>query len=201
MSKKILIVSDYIDRDLGWIETYIYQVKQILQNKWFEIKICWYKVWKSRIKILFFLFLSFFNIFWYLKIKKEIKKFNPDIIRFHSVSRAFWPLSLLAVKSFKWKIFIMYHDLGYFAPFADKVYDYWDLILPFSFKKWLKSLKQFNILLKIYWFLKYFKLYFLRKILVKYVDVHLIPSDFMVDILIKRWIDKRKIKVLSHFII
>jgi hypothetical protein len=35
----------------------------------------------------------------------------------------------------------MYHDLGYFHPFADKVEDIFDLVLPFTFKNWLNSLK------------------------------------------------------------
>ena len=201
MSKKILIVSDYIDSNLGWIESYIHQVKQILQNQWFEIKLVWYKVWKSRLKRLFFLFLSFFNIFGYFKLKKQIKQFNPDILRLHSVARVFWPLGILPIKNFKWKVLIMYHDLGYFHPFADKVEDIFDLVLPFTFKNWLNSLKWYSIFRKIYWILKFFKLYFLRKNLINYVDVHLVPSEFMIDILKNRWIEENKVKVLRHFIL
>ncbi len=201
MSKKILIVSDYIDSDLGGIETYIYQVKKILQKQWFEIKIVWYKTKKSKFKKLFFLLLSFFNIHWFFKLRKTIKNFKPDIIRLHSIARAFWPIWILPIKFFNWKILIMYHDLGYFHPFASNVTEEKQLVLPLTFKWWIKSLKNYCFLKKIYWIFKYFKLYFLKKILIKYVDIHIVPSDFMVDILKKRWIKKKKIRVLKHFIL
>lgn len=201
MSKRILIISDYVDKDLGWIENYIWTVKTILESIWFELKIVWYKVGKSRIKRLFFLILSFLNLHWFFLIKKEINNFKPDVIRFHSVSRAFWPLSILSVKNFKWKILMMYHDLWYFHPFADKVYDENNLVLPFNFKNWLKSLNWFNLLAKIYWIFKYFKLFFLRKILINYVHFHLVPSDFMVNILVRWWINRDKVVVLKHFTI
>jgi hypothetical protein len=75
------------------------------------------------------------------------------------------------------------------------------LVLPFTFKNWLNSLKWYSIFRKIYWILKFFKLYFLRKILINYVDVHLVPSEFMIDILKNRWIEENKVKVLRHFIL
>jgi hypothetical protein len=49
--------------------------------------------------------------------------------------------------------------------------------------------------------LKFLSLYFLKKQLIKKVDLRIVPSEFMIDVLHeKRWIQKEKIKTLPHFI-
>jgi hypothetical protein len=44
----------------------------------------------------------------------------------------------------------MYHDLGYFYPFANRIYDENQLVLPFTFKNWIKALKTHSLSKKIY---------------------------------------------------
>ena len=93
-----------------------------------------------------------------------------------------------------------YHDLGYFAPFAEKTYSLDDIPENFTLKDFLKKnpKKPFCYPYVIFKFLKLKKL---RQQLQK-VDYHTTPSEFMKEIVIKHnFASKDKIQVLPNFIL
>ena len=86
--KKILIISDFINK-AWWIETYIHDVKNLLESHWHEV-ILWgstlpaWSKWQRKKR--FWLLLSPFN-FWNVNSLNEVlKNEKPDIIWFNS----FW---------------------------------------------------------------------------------------------------------------
>lgn len=181
--KKLLIVSDYIDK-IGWIETYIANLKNILKED-FKISYFWAKR-LNRFKIYFYLLLSFLNFPFAKKFQKKIDEFKPDIIRFHSVSRFLWASVLKKIENFSWIKIMTYHDLWYFSLFADSVRTEDQVAESFSFKEFFSksgALKRFLP----YSILKYRKLKKIRNILSKNIDFHTVPSDFMRKYVIRLW--------------
>ena len=99
----------------------------------------------------------------------------------------------------------MYHDLGYFHPYPSKVTDE-SQILPLSLSNFIKMYTDLDptnkdrTIKKILVWLKYFHIKLLSSILKKNMDLYLVPSPFIKDLLqLSRWVDPTKIKVLSHF--
>ena len=91
--KKILIVSDFINK-AWWIETYIHDVKNLLESHWHEVILrgstlpSWSKwQWKKR----FWLFLSPFNFWSINSLNKILEEVHPDVIRFNSLLRWLGP--------------------------------------------------------------------------------------------------------------
>ncbi len=193
---KILIVSDYKDK-IWWVETYIYDLKKILEKNWHVVKIFWWK-WNSRYKRWFFVFLSIFNFKKSNEIKKLIEEFQPDLIWCHSVSRYLGHKVLEQINKFTAIKIITYHDLWYFAGFANKVFTEQDIPEKFELSNFLKRSK------KAYWLyvmFKFLKLSYIRKQLQKF-DIHTVPSKFMLKYVIKHnyW-EEKKVKILPNFIL
>ena len=192
--KKILMISDYIE-NIWWIENYISDTTKLLQQNWYEVDKFWLngKIVKYR-KLL--MPLVWLNIIEYFKLNKKIKKFDPDIIWIHSASRYLWWLPLL---NCKWKnTFMMYHDLWYFHPYPSKVCEE-EQILNFWFINFIKQAKIKNPFKFISVSLKFLSIWILKKILLKVVKKHIVPSEFMKKYLIKWWVDSQKIMELKHF--
>jgi hypothetical protein len=94
----------------------------------------------------------------------------------------------------------MYHDLWYFHPFPSKLTEE-DQVLPWWYKNWIKmSGKKIWSISGIIVSLKFIGMSLLRWSLIRVVDVHLMPSEFMVKYLIEWGVKKSSIKVLPHFI-
>ncbi len=196
-TRKIIIISDYL-YPIGWIERYIISLKDILSSIWIQAILFGYKNKVNYFKKIFLLWQSYFNSKPVKDLQYLIDKEKPDIIWYHSISRYLWP-NILGIK-FNWIKLMTYHDLWYFAPFASKVYNLDDLVLPWSLKNYLKILlkQSYNPFEIIYGISKYYKLNNLRKKLISNIDIHIIPSNFMQQILQKRWI-KKNIFILQHF--
>jgi len=201
--KKILMISDFKTKG-GWIETYIHDTKASLESRWYNIKLYWYnitKTWVARFVKYFWLIWAFVNFISMLKIKREIKKFNPDIIRYHSTLRWIWRLWIFASKNFKWKKIVMYHDFGYFYPFPHSLYFVEQIQTPLTLSNYIKSANTKNPIKIIAIFFKYFSVYLIKNQLKKWNFKHLTPSDFMVDIVSDSYkISPKKIQALPHFI-
>ena len=105
-----------------------------------------------------------------------------------------------AIKTNKAKKRMMYHDLGYFHPYPSKVQKV-EEVQGLSFTTFLKMAQTKNPLKLLLVAGKRISLNFLKKSLNRYIDLHLVPSSFMVP-LVKRAIgvSTDKIHTLEHFI-
>ena len=207
--KKILIVSDFINK-AGWIETYIHDVKNLLESHWHEVILRWstLPVWsKWQRKKRFWLFLSPFNFWSTGSLKEVLENEKPDIIWFNSLLRWLGPN---AVKTaWKWrkkeksdsKFWMMYHDFGYFYPFPSELYYIEDCKTPLTKKNFLSAYKWNNLVTKLAVLCKYYWLQPLKKVLKKEIDLHLAPSDCVTNIARDSYkISEKKCKSFSHFI-
>ncbi len=193
-NKKIIMVSDYIE-NIGWIENYILESSKLLSQSWYQVDKFWLSGKLIKYKKLL-MPLVWFNVFAYFGLRKKIKEFKPDIIWIHSASRYLWWLPLL---NCRWKTtLMMYHDLGYFHPYPSQVYEE-KQVVEFGFINFIKQANSKNPLIIFLVSLKYLSILITRKVLLKVVNCHLIPSDFMKKFL-KNWgVDRDKIVVLKHF--
>ncbi len=201
--KKILMISDFKTK-VGWIETYIYDVKNLLEANWYDVKNYWYNIPKWRISKFikyFWLARAFINFVSMFKIIALIKKQKPDIIRYHSTLRRVWRLWILASKNFKWKKFVMYHDFWYFYPFPHSLNFVDQIDTPLTLKNYIKSADTHNPIKIIAILFKYISVYLIKNQLKKWWFKHLTPSDFMVDIVSDSYkISKKNIQAFPHFI-
>ncbi len=173
--------------------------------------------------------LSIFNFFAAISIYKKIKQTKSDLIRRNSCLRYVWRFPIKYIwKRYNWPKWMMYHDFGYFFAYPSKLYSE-SQILERNYKNFVKSAIQakqksksflefnskknigsgifFKILNQINkaitWIFSRWKFFFilnpLKKQLKKYIDLHLVPSSFMVKYLENLyWIPKQKIKVFPH---
>ena len=207
--KKILIISDFINK-AGWIETYIHDVKNLLESHWHEVILQWSTLpawskwlWKKR----FWLFLSPFNFWNTENLKEVLKNEKPDIIWFNSLLR--WLGPNVVKTAWKWrkkkksdcKFWMMYHDFGYFYPFPSELYYIEDCKTPLTKKNFTSAYKWKNPITKLAVLCKFYWLQPLKKILKKEIDLHLSPSDCITNIARDSyWISEKKCKSFPHFI-
>lgn len=200
--KKVVLVSDFINK-VWWIETYIHDVKALLESHGYEVVLYWstcpkWFLWK--IKKLFGIWLWCFNLYEAIKFYSFVKKEKPDLIWYNSMLRWLWWMPLWMSRNLKAKRWMMYHDFWYFVPYPHALYETKG-IEKLSLKNYLKQAHTKNPLkcLLIMW--KYFSLKLLVSSLKKQIDLHLVPSEFMVPIVSKSfWIDEDKVKYFNHFL-
>ena len=207
--QKILIISDFINKAWG-IETYIHDVKNLLESKWHEVILRWSTLpswskwqWKKR----FWLLLSPFNFWSSSDLKDILKKEKPDIIWFNSLLRWLGPnVVKTAWKRRKenksdCKFWMMYHDFGYFYPFPSELYHIEDCKTPLTKKNFVSAYKWSNPITKLAVWCKYYWLQPLKKVLKKEIDLHLSPSDCITNIAHDSyWIQEKKCRSFPHFI-
>lgn len=199
--KKILLVSDYIT-NIWWIEKYIYDIRDILKTIWYNVELFWWDI-ESGSKKKFWLFATALNIPYYLKLKKVLQQYDPDVIRFHSLVRFLGWLPFSLVQNSNAIKMIMYHDFWYFHPYPSKIYDEKQLEDEFSLVWFIKQANlKFWILLPVKFILVLFKFISLRLIknyIIKNIDVNLVPSDYMVDIVKDKYWQDLNVLELPHF--
>jgi hypothetical protein len=198
-----MMISDFKTR-IGWLETYISDVQMLLEWKWYEVKSYWRHLpkWrKGRFVKYFGLVWAFINFISMFNIKRAIKEFKPDIIRYHSTLRWVWWLWILASKNFEWKKFVMYHDFWYFYPFPHTLNFVDQVITPLTLRNYLKSANTKNPVKIIAIAFKYLSVYLIKTQLTNNWFKHLTPSDFMAEIAMRSYkIPKKDIQALPHFI-
>ncbi len=201
--KRVLMVTDFKSK-LGGIETYIYDVKDILIEKWYEVQIYWAKIPKWRLWQMlkyFWLFFAMWNFVDAIRLKKVVKKFKPKVVRYHSTIRRIGRLPIKTLSSHMSKKFMMYHDLWYFHPFPSDVTKEDMIQTPTNLSKFIKSYKTKNPIKIIAIFFKYLSVCLLKNQLKKSVDRHLVPSSFLEKIVSDGYqIESKKVQTLSHFI-
>ena len=207
--KKILIVSDFINK-AWWIETYIHDVKDLLESHWHEVILRWstlpsWSKWKRKKRLWLLLFP--FNFWSSCNLKNILEEEKPDIIRFNSLLRWLWPN--VVKTAWRWRkkeksgcrLWMMYHDFWYFYPYPSQLYHIEDCKTPLTRKNFLSAYKWKNPIKKCAVWVKYFRLQILKKVLKKEIDLHLSPSDCVTNIVsdsYKIW--EKKCKSFPHFI-
>lgn len=201
--RKILIVSDFINQIWG-IETYINDVKKLLEPHGYEVELCGWILPPGPIGKLgkyLGILTGLGNFYEAIKLKRKIKKMKPDLIRYNSVMRYLGRVPLKVSKCSTAKKWMMFHDLGYFYPFPSQLTSEHQIKTPLNLKHFLSSYPTKNPLKKLAIIGKYLSLCLIKKQLQKRMDTFLVPSDFMKDIVHKSYkIDQEKIKVFPHFI-
>ena len=200
--RKIVMVSDFINKIWG-IETYIHDVKSLLESKGYEVVLFWstcpkWILWK--IKKIFWIGLWMCNIYRAIKFLIFIKNEKPDLIWYHSMLRWLWWMPLGFTKKIHTKRWMMYHDFWYFDPYPHSLYET-TYIKKLSLKNYIKQSHTKNPFKWILISWKYLSLKFLKRQLKSQIDLHLVPSEFMVPIVEKSfWIKKEKNKSFNHFL-
>ena len=207
--KKILIVSDFINK-AWWIETYIHDVKNLLESHWHEVILWWSTLpswfkwkWKKRLWLVLFPF----NFWSSDNLKNILDKEKPDIIWFNSLLR--WLGPNVVKTAWKWrkenksgcKFWMMYHDFGYFYPFPSELYHIEDCKTPLTKKNFVSAYRWNNVVTKLAVWFKYYRLQPLKKVLKKEIDLHLAPSDCVTIIARDSYkISEKKCRSFPHFI-
>lgn len=198
--KKILIVSDYKQK-IWWIEIHIYTILDLLKKQWYEVDFFWYNWNLKRWQRYAFLIFSFFNIIYAFKLKKKIKQFKPDIVRYHSVSRFIWRFPIFLNSKNSSQKWCTYHDFWLFSPFPSIIDQEKQVMNNFKFSNYISNANTNNFLKLIFVVLKYFNLFLIKKQLIDKIDKHIVPSTFVFDVVKKQYnIDDNKIYLLEHFV-
>jgi hypothetical protein len=141
--KKIVLVSDFINK-VGGIETYLHDVKAILEAKGHHVYLRGGYVPKGtwgKLRKYLGLLLAPINFWSARKFKKFLKKENPDLIRFHSLLRNLGRNVVKRAQDYRQKkdcpIWMMYHDFGYFYPFPRKLFFVEEVQTPLSFQHFM----------------------------------------------------------------
>lgn len=209
--KKLLQVSDY-QTWLGGIETYVINTSKLLEKNWFQVEglgLHWPLAILKKVKG-FLLPLSGFNIIAAIQLIQKCISFRPDVVWFHSLIRYQGWLPVWVSCLFPSQKLMIYHDLWYFHPYPSLLTQE-EQILPWSYRNWMKMGKEQEarnmkrgIIEYVTSFilvnLKFVSMSLLRLTLLKIIDKHIVPSEFMVKYLIDRWVSPKKIEVLPHFI-
>lgn len=201
--KKIIIASDFINKIWG-IETYVNDVKELLEQHGYEIELCWWTVpsWPIGKVAKYLWIITGLGNFWEaIKLQRKIKKMKPDLVRYNSVMRYLGRAPIWISKISSTKKRMMFHDLWYFYPFPSQLTEEEQIKTPFTLKHFLDSYQTKNPFKKLAIIGKYFSLLLMKNQLQKRMDRFLVPSTFMKDILHKSYqINEEKIKIFPHFI-
>lgn len=201
--KRVMIVSDFINK-VGGIETYINDVKELLEQHGYEVQLCWWTVPSGPIgKIAKYLgIITGLGNFWEaIQLQSKIKKTQPDLIRYNSTMRYLGRAPIWISKNSTAKKRMMFHDLGYFHPFPSQLTEETQIKTPFTLKRFLTSYPTNNPLKKLAIIGKYISLYLIKEQTKKRMETFLVPSPFMKDILYKSYhIDNKDIEIFPHFI-
>lgn len=137
------------------------------------------------------------RIFWsfeaHRKMKKLLENWKPDIAHIHNIYHQISPSILSPLKERGIPIVMTVHDYHLISPDKDQYYhevgeSYWKFLL----KKKYSFTKRFLLVLKMYWESAW-------KPYEKYVDLFVVPSSYVRDVMLSAGIEKSKIVVLPHF--
>lgn len=204
--KKLLLVSDYAV-DIGGIENYLFQIQKLLVGEWIGAELFWKKVrvtwWWRKLDLL----IAGFNLSWVIRLRHKVRHQNYDLVWLHSVQRwwGWWALALLSIVK-RQPVWCMYHDFWLVHPFPSAVYSIDQLQTAETFWWYLREGKKALSATNRYlwwWFLvsaKYIYVTWMFYRLDKVVDLHLVPSAFLLPYFQKKLSPQARIEVFQHFV-
>ncbi|MEI6425838.1 MAG: glycosyltransferase [Candidatus Absconditabacteria bacterium] len=200
--KKILLVSDFTSK-VGGIETYIHDVKSILESMGYEVRIFGTTLSRGQAgkrKKLAGIAWGVYNFVDAFRLWRLCSQRKPDVIWYNSVLRWLGWMSIWATKHSGAERWMMYHDFGYVYPFPSELKDTQKVITPLTWKHFWKMVDTKNPVKIILLTIKYISLVGIKKQM-KSVDLHLVPSLFMEGIVKDSYhLPAGKMKTLDHFL-
>ncbi|GHW03029.1 hypothetical protein AGMMS50249_8150 [candidate division SR1 bacterium] len=198
--QKIVLVSDFIN-PVGGIETYLYDVKTLLESKGHEVILRGGYLPKGilgKIRIYLGLFFAPINFWSAIRFKRFLKKEKPDLIWYNSLLRNLGGNIIFSSHPNERKIRMMYHDFGYFYPFPAKLFFIDQIKTPLNFQNFMSAE---NLIHKLATVFKYLRMKGLIKSLKEKADLHLVPSAFMEPIVSESYgLKIGKVKSFPHFV-
>lgn len=201
--RKVVMVSDFVNK-IGGIETYMHDVKALLEAHGYEVAIygssCPSGFW-GKVKKYLGLGLGTFNLGSALGLARFLKKEKPDLIWYHSTLRRHGRLPLMRNHAFPARKRMMYHDLGYFHPFPSQVSEE-KQVKKLTLSSFLAAAQNRNPLKLLLTLGKYCSLKLLYLAFDKVIDLHLVPSSFMLPMLRENLSPQgkeSKIQTFGHF--
>ena len=196
---RILLVSDYIV-DVGGIESYILSVQQLLAEAWYEVFLIGCPDERKARDRFRQLFGTIRNMKAQKLLTKTLQTFRPDLIWRHSIQRRRGPLPLRSAKPGRGRQWIMYHDFGLFHPYPSKVENDKQVSQATTFggyfREWIRIHRwQFPLQLA-----KWVSSLLIKRHLEYIIDVHLVPSSYMEELVQEHYTKNISIKTFSHFI-
>lgn len=136
------------------------------------------------------------------KMKNILDSFRPDVVHIHNIYHQLSPIILFEIKKRKIPVIMTVHDFKLINPNYNlyhngKIYGrcknkkYYQCFLDKCVKN--SYLKSFLAMLEMYWHNTILKTY------EKNVDLYVVPSEFVKNILAEWGIENKKITVLPHF--
>lgn len=199
--KKIVMVSDFINK-IGGIETYIHDVKSLLEEQWYEVVLYGNTCPKGilgKLKKFLGIWLGLFNVTEGIKFKKFLQKEQPQLIWYHSMLRWMGWFPIFCTRNYKAKRRMMYHDFWYFVPYPHALENTKE-VHQLSLRNYLRWAHTYNPLKLLLVIGKYCSLKLLSIQLKKYIDLHLVPSDFMIPVVERSFQMKQNVKAFNHFL-
>jgi hypothetical protein len=178
--KKILLVSDFTNK-IGGIETYIHDVKHLLEELDLDVDIRGTSLPTNSLgkaKKYLGIALSICNIFSGRKFFLYCKKNKPDLIWYHSMIRRHGRIPITIGSHFTKEQRMMYHDLGYISPFPHAITQEQDIPKNLSLRNFFKApgTKRYSYPLI---FGKRCTIRILASTLKKHISRHIVPSEFL----------------------
>ncbi len=197
---KILLINDTISKH-GGAEEHFYSLKSLLESKGHLVRIFGKKTFQDIPSFI----LRFFDPFIYFQSLGLIKRFNPDIVHIHGVSRNISPSPILAAKKLGKKVIMTMHDFHFYCPKTWAIYqDGNPCKFGYSKKCLYSNCKTFKEGYQYipYHFLKWLKVGLHRKLIKKYVDRFISPSNKLKELIqYSLKIPEEKIIYLPNFTI
>jgi len=205
---KILMVSDFINYDAGWVETHINDACKLLQKNGSLCTIFGHTTPKGERSIMIKTLLtcaSCCNMRDSRILLSKIQKESIWLIRRHGVSRVIGRLPLYAIR-IRSRIakkdlhqYITHHELGLFHPFPSKVQAIDDLPQAWDIRSFLQASETNNILIQGAVLIKYLLVRLIHKQLQYSNITHIVPSQRMVP-LVQQWHPNAKVQTITHFV-
>ena len=207
----VILMSDYNNKQLGGIETHLDTIQSKLHAMWYNIHLRqsgWLPWMKWKIQRLWHMFLSIYNWKPWSWLSHRIHW--DGTIWYHSILRHIGWYTLAQIQKVKYashtkphkptlQTMITYHDLGLFHPFPHSVSHIQQLPAAWSLRWRICSARTRNPLIIVAVIYKYILISLIHKQLRQSIDIHIVPSWFMQDIVHQRHPDAHCI-ILPHFI-
>lgn len=195
--KKVLVISDYSDQIWG-IETHIKGCIEILKWNSFAVDSLFWMKGGNRSARYFWLFFSWGNIVYMIRLWMKLYLFRPDAVWIHSELRCIGPLGLLPLLNYRGQIIKTYHDLGYFWAFPTQFTSESSLRWKMNFSHFYSLSRGWHRYVFVHILAKYWQVQAIRRS-IGTRGIHIVPSEFMIPV-VKNFVSHPAAVVqISHF--